>query len=99
LWAFCLNVFFLFQIGIELEVSAFIDCQPMEAYILSEEHEMVARYFNPIARAEQKDASRREDSRQLRSGLASAWDLRQRNSMFAEVDLSASSVILPPNRH
>jgi hypothetical protein len=59
---------------------------------------MEARNFSSVARAEEKDASRREDARQLNAGLVSAWDLRQRNSMFANVDLSASSVILPPHR-
>jgi hypothetical protein len=65
----------------------------------SEELEMEARYFNPSDRAEQKDASRREDARQLNAGFVSAWDLRNHNSMFANVDLSASSVILPANRY
>jgi hypothetical protein len=65
----------------------------------SEELEMEARNFNSVARAEEKDASRREDSRQLNAGLISVWDLRERNSIFANVDLSASSVILPANRY
>jgi hypothetical protein len=59
---------------------------------------MEAQYFSPNARAEEKNASRREDARQLDAGMVSPWQLRQRNSIFAHVDLSASSVILPANR-
>ena len=59
---------------------------------------MEVRYFSPSARAEQKAASRRDDARELNAGLVSAQDLRHRNSMFANVDLSASSVIVPVNR-
>lgn len=60
---------------------------------------MEVRNFNSVGRAEQKNASRLEDSRQLSAGIVSAWDLRERNSMFANVDLSASSVILRANRY
>jgi hypothetical protein len=92
-------VAFLFSNGSGIRKVRSLTVNGCKLKCASEELEMRVQYFSPIARAEQKDASRREDARQLHAGVVSPWDLHERNSMFADVDLSASSVVLPANRY
>jgi hypothetical protein len=58
---------------------------------------MQVQHFNSHARVEQKEAARREDARELSSGSVSRGELRERNSLFSQVDLSSASVVLPPH--
>ena len=50
------------------------------------------RHFNSAERQQQKQRSRDEDDRQLRSGAASPEQLRQQNGFFSSLDIRGGSV-------
>ena len=48
--------------------------------------------YDPVARRREKQLAREQDDRDVRSGAVSRAELRGRNSIFASLDLSHSSI-------
>lgn len=53
---------------------------------------LLVNLYDPAARRREKQISREQDDRDVRSGAVSRADLRGRNSIFASLDLSRSSI-------